>query len=78
MKNKTFEEFIEAYATPVNHYYYYKDYSEDIQNSLKRIYSACFRFGLYKSQILYMLDEALKPIKRELDLYEMLEGNYEK
>ena len=30
-----------------------------------------------EKEILYMLDEALKPIKRELDLYEMLEGNYE-
>ena len=78
MKDKTLEEFIKSNASPVNYCYYYSEYSEEIQESLKNIYAACFRFGLYKSQILYMLDEALKPIKRELDLYEMLEGNYEK
>ena len=78
MKYKTFEKFIKDNARPVNYCYYYSEYSEEIQESLKNIYAACFRFGLYKSQILYMLDEALKPIKRELDLYEMLEGNYEK
>lgn len=77
MKELTFERFIKEHATPVNHCYYYSEYSDEIQESLKNIYAASLRFGLYKSQIFYMLDEALKPIKRELDLYEMLEGSEE-
>ena len=77
MKDLTFERFVKEHATPVNLCYYYSEYSDEIQESLKNIYAACFRFGLYKSQTLFMLDGALKPIKRELDLYEMLEGNDE-
>lgn len=74
---ENFNNFIKEYSNPANRCYYYADYSKETQESLENVYKACFRFGLYSSQILYMLDEALKPIKRELDLYEMLEGNDE-
>lgn len=61
MKDKTIEDFIKDNSKPANLCYYYSEYSGEIQESLKKIYAACYRFGLYKSQILYMLDEALKP-----------------
>lgn len=68
MKNETLEEFIENYAKNYNLCYKYSEYSEEVQKMLKRIYAACFRFGLYNSQTLYMLDEALKPFEINKDL----------
>lgn len=69
---KSFEEFIKKNSTPNNQCFYYSKYSDEVIESLKNVYAACFRFGLYKSQILYMLDEMLKPFERNEDLFEML------
>ena len=72
-KTRTLEDFIKENTNRTNLCYYYSEYSEEVQESLKNIYAACFRFGLYKSQILYMLDEALKPYERKTDLFDLLE-----
>ena len=74
MKQQKIEDFIKGNTNRTNLCYYYSEYSEEVQESLKNIYAACFRFGLYKSQILYMLDEALKPYERKKDLFDLLEG----
>lgn len=71
-KTRTLEDFIKENAEGTDLCYYYSEYSEEVQESLKNIYAACFRFGLYKSQILYMLDEALKPYERKKDLFDLL------
>ena len=78
MKKPILEVFIKENAKQTNFCCYYSEYSEEVQGSLKNIYAACLRFGLYKSQILYILDEALKPFKKGTDLFEMLEEDYEK
>lgn len=73
MKETTLEDFIDSHATERNSCFYYEEYSQEIQESLKNIYMVCFRIGLYKSQILYMLDEALRPYERNKDLFDLLE-----
>ena len=73
MKKDVFEEFIKKRATKENLCYKYFEYSEQVQKMLKRIHATCFRFGLYSSQIVYMLDQALIPFDRKRDLFEMLE-----
>ena len=65
MGEKTLELFVERNAKPINLCSHYSEYSEEVQESLKKIYAACFRFGLYKQQTLYVLDEALTPFKRK-------------
>lgn len=75
---ENFDNFIKEHSNPANRCYYYADYSKETQESLENVYKACFRFGLYSSQILYMLDEMLKPLEKITDLYEMLGGLDEK
>jgi hypothetical protein len=72
MKEQKIEEFIKENTDGTNLCYYYSEYSEEVQESIKNVYAACFRFGLYKSQILYMLDEALRPYERNKDLFDLL------
>ncbi len=71
-KHKNLKEFIEENATPVDHCYYYDNYSKEIQESMENIYNTCWRFGLYKSQTIYMLNEAIEPLNKNKDLDEVL------
>ena len=36
------------------------------------MYESCWRFGLYPSQIIFILNNALEPFKAHKSLYEML------
>lgn len=76
MKDRTLSEFIKNHADEKNLCYNYKEYSTEIQESLKNIYSACFRFGLYASQTLHLLDNALKPFEKNKVLRE-IEGMFD-
>lgn len=42
----------------------YKLYKQEVQEMMENLYKATYRLGLYDSQILYVLDEALKPFKK--------------
>ena len=44
---------------------HYKEYDEDIQQMVENLYNATYRIGLYDAQIVYILDEALQPFKKE-------------
>lgn len=61
MKEKGFKEFIKEKATKNDACYYYKDYPAEVIESLENVYKACWRFCLRDGQIIYMLNEILKP-----------------
>lgn len=56
-----FEEFIKEKAAKYDACYNYKEYPIEVQESLENIYKACWRFNLRNAQIIYMLNEILKP-----------------
>lgn len=43
---------------------YYKEYSEEVQEMIEKLYKATYRVGLFKPQIVYILDKALEPFSR--------------
>lgn len=43
---------------------HYELYREEVQQMQKNLFKAAYRMGLYDSQILYILDEALKSFKK--------------
>lgn len=61
MKETTLKEFIEKHAAMTDTCYYYKAFSKEVQESLDNIFRACWRFNLRNAQIIFMLNEALKP-----------------
>ena len=67
-----FEEFMKKNTKPTDECYYYKDYNDKIRKSLKNVYRACWRFGLYTSQTIFIMNEMLQPLNKEKSLYEML------
>ena len=40
-------------------------YSDEVQQMVKNVYNAVNRMNLYNSQIVYILDQALEPFKKE-------------
>lgn len=64
---KNVEDFIKYNACEKDLCYFYKSYNKDVQNMLKNIYSCCFRFSLYKSQVVFMLNAALSSFKTNQD-----------
>lgn len=73
MKENTLAKFINKRATSQNLCYYYTSYSKEVQEMLNNIFKSCWRFGLYTSQTLYILDEALKPFdNQKIDLNYLL------
>ena len=60
---KNVEDFIKYNTTEKDICHYYKKYNKEVQKMLKNIYSCCFRFSLYKSQIIFMLNSALESFK---------------
>ena len=42
----------------------YKMYDVDVQQMINNLYNASYRMGLYKNQIIYILNEALKPFNK--------------
>ena len=45
---------------------YYNKSNRDIQKIIENIYGACFRFGLNSTQTIYMIEQAIKPLKQDL------------
>ena len=43
---------------------YYKEYNIEVQQMIENLYKATYRIGLFKSQIVYILDKALEPFSR--------------
>ena len=50
----------------------YRSTNRDIKQMMNNLYNASFRFGLREVQIIYMLNEAVRPFKLEI-LSEMME-----
>lgn len=65
MKENTLVQFIKKHATSHNLSYYYTSYPKEVQEMLNNVFKGCWRFGLYASQTLYILDEALKPFDNQ-------------
>ena len=42
----------------------YKQYNDEIQKMIENLFKATFRLNLYNAQIVFILDEALKPFKK--------------
>ena len=63
LKLETLEELIKN--TDNNHpCKYYKEYDIEVQQMIENVYKATYRVGLFKSQIVYILDKALEPFER--------------
>lgn len=66
--NVSLDNFIRLYAKKENTCYNYKKYPKEIQIILEKIFNACDRFLLRKTQILFILDETLQSFNN-IDLY---------
>jgi len=44
---------------------HYKEYDIEVQQMVENLYNATYRIGLYDAQIVYILDEAMQPFKKE-------------
>lgn len=75
MLETTMEGFIDRYARISDLCSDYKKYSKDVQQSLKNVYIACWRFDLRKNQILHVLNECLKPFEKVPDKKKKEEEN---
>ena len=45
---------------------YYEKSNEDIRAIIINIFNACFRFGLTDMQTIYMINQAISPLKTDL------------
>lgn len=43
---------------------YYRKASREIQKVIKNVYNASFRFGLNDTQTIYMIEQAIEPLKK--------------
>lgn len=59
------EDFIKNKAKSTDLCKDYKEYSKEVQQSLKNIYMVCWRFDLKTNQTLYMLNQALAPFEKK-------------
>lgn len=50
---------------------YYKCYDVDVQQMVENLYKATYRMGLYGGQIIYILNEALQPFKKEKKIFNL-------
>lgn len=50
---------------------YYKYYDVDVQQMIENLYKATYRMGLYNGQIIYILNEALQPFKKEKRIFNL-------
>lgn len=59
------KKFLKKHATKNNLCFHYKQYPKKVQLMISNVFNACWRMNLYNSQIIYMLDEAIKPFQKE-------------
>lgn len=45
---------------------YYNKSNRDIKKIIENVYGACFRFGLNNTQTIYMIEQAIKPLRQDL------------
>lgn len=45
---------------------YYEKSNDDIKRIMLNVFNASFRFGLTDNQTIYMIDQAIKPLKTDL------------
>ena len=45
---------------------YYEKSNRDIKKIIENVYGACFRFGLNDTQTIYMIEQAIKPLRQDL------------
>lgn len=43
---------------------HYKEYDENVQEMVQKLYNATYRVGLFQEQIAYVIDQALEPFER--------------
>lgn len=72
MKREKIEEFLirKQEKTLLNTY---RNANRDIKEMMDNLYNASFRFCLREVQILYLLNEAVRPFKLEI-LSDLMEG----
>lgn len=68
---KTFDDFIKYALDKKELCSDYKNYSKEVQNMLRNIYACCFRFGLYKNQIILMLNKAIESFQKNEELFDL-------
>lgn len=61
--SETLESLISK-ASEANLCKHYQEYDIEVQQMVEKLYKATYRVGLFKSQIIYILDEALTPFKK--------------
>lgn len=59
------EDFIKNKARTIDLCKDYKEYSKEVQQSLRNVYTVCWRFDLKTNQTLYMLNQALTPFEKK-------------
>lgn len=60
-----FEDFIDNNSCGEDLFYDMDKYTEQIKEMALRIFLCCYRFNLYKEQIKFVLNEALKPFNEK-------------
>lgn len=45
---------------------YYRKAPREIQKVIKNVFNACFRFGLNDTQTVYMIEQAIEPLKQDI------------
>ena len=45
---------------------YYEKSNRDIKKIIENVYGACFRFGLNDTQTIYMIEQAIRPLRQDL------------
>lgn len=59
------ENFIKSKARNTDLCKDYKEYSKEVQQCLKNVYTVCWRFDLKTNQILHMLNQTLTPFEKK-------------
>jgi len=68
---KTLDEFINYSVDKKDLSFDYKLCTKEVKSMLKNLYSCCFRFGLYKNQIILMLNKAAEPFEQNKELFDL-------
>ncbi len=64
-KENSVYEFIQSKATNVDPCKNIQLYSDEVKVMLQHLYDALWRFNLYDSQIIYIMNEAIKGFRKK-------------
>lgn len=64
MKEMKIDEFLLRKNNELSNYY--RKAPREIQKVMKNIYNASFRFGLNDTQTIYMIEQAIQPLKQDI------------